>query len=264
MPRSLGHDGPRRRRSCPRRPVRSARDRCRSPRSSAASSSPCPARARRRHRDAARRRSRQGRRRLRRPRASRAGAAHWRHAERPFGVPPLGCVRRAFRGGGWIRGAGVAAARWCCRAHRRRHPSAGSAPPYAVLMPDATDLPNAAIDPSDDERSKEVERRLGLVRQALDSRGADAVLFRLRHNFAWLTVGGDNHILSATETGATFLLVTATDAFVVAPNNEEARIRDEEVAGLPLQIETFPWHEPGAADALARSRSTGRVATEAE
>src|SRR4051812_46656411 len=131
-------------------------------------------------------------------------------------------------------------------------------------MPDATDLPNAAIDPSDDERSKEAERRLGLVRQALDSRGADAVLFRLRHNFAWLTVGGDNHILAATETGATFLLVTATDAVVVAPNNEQARIRDEEVAGLPLDVEVIPWYEPAAADAFAKSRARRRLATEAE
>src|SRR6185436_6790414 len=131
-------------------------------------------------------------------------------------------------------------------------------------MPNPTDPPGAGIEPTPEERGREVTRRLGLVRVALDSRGADAVLFRLRHNFAWLTLGGDNHILSATETGATFLLVTAGDAFVVAPNNEEARIRDEEIAGLPLEIETIPWHETTAADALARGRSSKRVATEAE
>jgi Xaa-Pro aminopeptidase len=131
-------------------------------------------------------------------------------------------------------------------------------------MPAPTDPPETGIDPSAAERSREVERRFGLVREALDSRGADAVLFRLRHNFAWLTLGGDNHILSATETGATFLLVTATEAVVVAPTNEEARIRDEELAGLDLPVEVIPWFESGAADAFARSRSRRRLATEAE
>jgi Xaa-Pro aminopeptidase len=131
-------------------------------------------------------------------------------------------------------------------------------------MPVPTDPPDPGTDPSADARSKEVSRRLDLVREALDSRVSDAVLLRLRHNFAWLTLGGDNHILAATETGATFLLVTATEAFVVAPNNEEARIRDEEVSGLPLQIETIPWYEPAAADRFAHGRSRKRVATEAE
>ncbi len=131
-------------------------------------------------------------------------------------------------------------------------------------MPDPTDLHDAGIHPSSEERSVEVDRRLGLVRLALDSHGADAVLIRLRHNFAWLTLGGDNHILAATETGATFLLVTATEAIVVAPTNEEARIRDEEVAGLPLQVEIIPWYEPTAAEAFARSRARKRLATEAE
>src|SRR5262245_35070499 len=128
-------------------------------------------------------------------------------------------------------------------------------------MPEPNDPSDVLINPSSDERAKEVNRRLDLVRQALDARGADAVLFRLRHNFAWLTLGGDNHILAATENGATFLLVTAGDAFVVAPNNEEARIRDEEISGLPLQIETIPWYDTAAADAFARSRSRQRVAT---
>jgi Xaa-Pro aminopeptidase len=131
-------------------------------------------------------------------------------------------------------------------------------------MPAPTDPPDPGIDPSSEARSQEVNRRLDLVRQALDSRGADAVLFRLRHNFAWLTLGGDNHILAATETGATFLLVTATEAYVVAPTNEEARIRDEEVAGLPIPIQTIPWYDRDAADAFARSRSRKRVAIEAE
>jgi Xaa-Pro aminopeptidase len=131
-------------------------------------------------------------------------------------------------------------------------------------MPNPADPSDPGIDPLPVVRSKEVDGRLELVRGALDARGADAVLFRLRHNFAWLTVGGDNHILSATEKGATFLLVTATEAFVVAPTNEEARIRDEEIAGLPLAIETIPWYDPAAADAFTRSRSRTRVATEAE
>jgi Xaa-Pro aminopeptidase len=131
-------------------------------------------------------------------------------------------------------------------------------------MPAPTDPPDTGIDPSSAERSKEVTQRLGLVREALDSRDADAVLIRLRHNFAWLTLGGDNHILSATEVGATYLLVTASEALVVAPTNEEARIRDEEVAGLGLPFEVIPWYEPAAAEAFARSRAHKRLATEAE
>jgi Xaa-Pro aminopeptidase len=47
------------------------------------------------------------------------------------------------------------------------------------------------------------------------------------------------------------VLVTSDHAYLLAANNEVRRILDEEVAGLPLEPITWPWHQPGQACVLA-------------
>src|SRR5688572_6721126 len=102
-----------------------------------------------------------------------------------------------------------------------------------------------------DERADIVALRVDQLRALLERRGASAILLDTRRDFAWLTMGGANHILYTTETGVAPILVTRDHAVVIAPVNEFDRIADEEIYGLPLGIEKVGWF-PGAAVERAR------------
>ena len=105
-----------------------------------------------------------------------------------------------------------------------------------------------AVDPA--ERATLVAERIEAVRARAAAQGASGVLVELRRDAAWLTVGGELHVAQAGDGIVTPILVTARDAIVIAPNNEVDRAREEELAGLPFDIEVVPWHEPAAAAAL--------------
>jgi len=100
---------------------------------------------------------------------------------------------------------------------------------------------------SPQDRRALVEERIQGLRSLLDDHGATGIFLDSRRDFAWLTVGGQNHILYTTEVGVAPILVTRDDAVVLAPVNEYDRIADEEVAGLPLRLESLPWWQPSAA-----------------
>ncbi|HEX2221405.1 MAG TPA: M24 family metallopeptidase [Candidatus Limnocylindria bacterium] len=109
------------------------------------------------------------------------------------------------------------------------------------------------------KRAAEVERRVDVVRRVAADAGARGVLLASRHNFAWLTVGGLNHVLLATERGAVPLLVSADRSVALAPINEAARIADEELAGLPLEILETPWAEAADPHPVAERLAGGPV-----
>jgi antitoxin VapB len=106
-----------------------------------------------------------------------------------------------------------------------------------------------------EERRPEVEARLGRVREVLERRGLRSALLRTRRNFAWLTAGGESHIVLAQETGVAPLLVTPGEAVAITQNIEAARIAEEELAGLGIETVAVPWWEAGAIDREARRRA---------
>jgi Xaa-Pro dipeptidase len=115
-----------------------------------------------------------------------------------------------------------------------------------------------------DERRTEVEARLTKVREVLDRRAAPAALLGARRNFAWLTAGGENHIVLAQEAGVARLLVTRDEVVAITQNIEAARIADEELAGLGIETVAVPWWESGAIDAEAARRAGTQPLTDAE
>ncbi|HVK71886.1 MAG TPA: M24 family metallopeptidase [Kofleriaceae bacterium] len=100
------------------------------------------------------------------------------------------------------------------------------------------------------DRREELEDKLAKVRGWLERTGAAAAVLGSQGAFAWITGGGDNHVSLGHEEGAAAVLVTPTRACVLAANNELSRIVDEEVAGLPLEPVTWPWHQPSQARSL--------------
>ncbi|MFN2483575.1 MAG: hypothetical protein ABR509_01380, partial [Candidatus Limnocylindria bacterium] len=117
--------------------------------------------------------------------------------------------------------------------------------------------PEPAISPHG--RAAEFRRRAEQLRGVAAARGAGAALLASRRNFAWLTVGGLNHVVSASEEGAASILVTASEVVALAPINEAARLADEELTDLPIEVVTLDWFEPGAAAADAGRRARGAV-----
>jgi Xaa-Pro dipeptidase len=127
-----------------------------------------------------------------------------------------------------------------------------------------TDANGPLPDLSLDERRTIVARRLEAVGELLDQHDAAGVLLSSRRDFSWLTVGGLNHVVLASESGVAPVLVTGSGAVVLTPVNEAARIADEEVHGLPLPVEEVPWWDPAAIERTARQRlGRGRLLEEA-
>lgn len=113
-------------------------------------------------------------------------------------------------------------------------------------------------------RADVVGRRLETVRALMRSRRAQGVLLSTRRNFAWLTLGGLNHVLLSTEHGAVPVLVTEHEAVAIAPANEAPRVADEELAGLPISVRVVPWHDERAAERVADDTASGRVLSDAD
>jgi Xaa-Pro aminopeptidase len=93
-------------------------------------------------------------------------------------------------------------------------------------------------------RSEEWAHKLSEVRRWLAKAGATAVLVDDQSGFAWLSCGGDSHVSLGQAEGCASLLITRDKAFVIAANNELPRLVDEELAPLPWEAVTFPWHQP--------------------
>lgn len=110
----------------------------------------------------------------------------------------------------------------------------------------------------DGARRTELAAKIGRLRALLARRGARGAALSARRNFAWITDGGDDHVVRAGEGGVATILVTADDAVVITPVNEAARIAGEEVAGLGLEVLAIPWDDPTALSRAIADRVGGR------
>lgn len=115
----------------------------------------------------------------------------------------------------------------------------------------------------DDRRRRLVELRIRAVRGLLEDRGMGAALLSSRRNFAWITGGGENHVVLGSESGVAGFVVTPTDVTVLAAVNEAPRIAEEELAGLNIEVRALPWHEPDPIRSAARELFGPRVAEDA-
>ncbi len=72
----------------------------------------------------------------------------------------------------------------------------------------------------------------------------DAVLLSRRCNFSWLTCGAHNYVAQTCEVGNSFVWADRSQIRVLANNIEAPRLADEELAGLPIEVETFDYADP--------------------
>ena len=112
-------------------------------------------------------------------------------------------------------------------------------------------------------RADEWAHKLSAVRRWLEETSAGAVLLEGQGAFAWLTCGGDSHVSLGQQEGCASLLVTRERVFLVAANNEVARVLEEELFALPLEVATFPWFDPARARSLVeRLAGSGPVVSD--
>jgi Xaa-Pro aminopeptidase len=113
------------------------------------------------------------------------------------------------------------------------------------------------------DRPEEWAHKLSALRRWLEKTGAAAVVVEGQGAFAWLTCGGDSHVSLGQQEGCASVLVTRERVFLLAGNNEVARILDEELSPLPSEVDTFPWYQPTQAHSLVeRLAGSGPVVSD--
>ncbi|MCU0625570.1 MAG: M24 family metallopeptidase [Gemmatimonadaceae bacterium] len=86
----------------------------------------------------------------------------------------------------------------------------------------------------------ETRVKLERVREYLDRHRLSGVVLATRGNVAWLTAGGDAHVVSQSDEAVGAIVVTAREAMLVTSEIEVDRLQHEEpVRGLAAR--TFPW-----------------------
>lgn len=97
------------------------------------------------------------------------------------------------------------------------------------------------------EHAGEINQKLKRVESLLDRSNAGALLLSRHGNIAWITAGQvEARVVLGLETAVCRLLLTRDGRrYYLAPNNEAARLADEEFAGLGYEAVLYPWHESG-------------------
>jgi Xaa-Pro aminopeptidase len=109
---------------------------------------------------------------------------------------------------------------------------------------------------------QEVAAKDARVRAFLDEKGYDALVLTTQANFAWITGGGDNHVVLAADAGVASVVITREAKYVVTNTIEAGRIMDEEIAAPGYELKTVNWFEADAAAEVARLTKGLKVASD--
>lgn len=112
----------------------------------------------------------------------------------------------------------------------------------------------ALTDPLDGAARRRLSaQRVAEIRGMVADRGGRAALLRSRANVAWATAGGQHHVVTSAGDGVGAVLVSGLGAWFLAPNIEAARLHDEELTDLGVEIVAHDWWAPGGMEhSLAR------------
>lgn len=80
------------------------------------------------------------------------------------------------------------------------------------------------------------------LRKWIREKGFDSVLISRCDNFAWLTVGGDNHVVINTEIGVGHLLITQENQYLFAYTMDGPRLMEEQIIGQGYKLLTNEWY----------------------
>ena len=95
------------------------------------------------------------------------------------------------------------------------------------------------IDPAVGEQNA----KLMALRAVMDQQGWDHVLLQSPGSFAWLTGGGRSYIVAGDPRGVGWLLISPARTILITANIELPRLTQEELRGLPVEVESVAWPE---------------------
>jgi Xaa-Pro aminopeptidase len=116
-------------------------------------------------------------------------------------------------------------------------------------------------DPQLVARRKDVETKHARIIAFLERYKYDGILLRRADNIAWFTAGGELSRCLSSEWGAVAIYVGRNCRVVMTDNVQNARVFEEELAGLGFQLKERPWHHDNVAF-LTRLLQNKRVATD--
>jgi antitoxin VapB len=81
------------------------------------------------------------------------------------------------------------------------------------------------------------------VHAFLEKEGLDALVIGRQDNFAWLTAGGDNRVITTSEMGFGYLVITRDRKWLVSHSMDGQRFIDEQAPGQGYELVTSYWHQ---------------------
>jgi Xaa-Pro dipeptidase len=86
------------------------------------------------------------------------------------------------------------------------------------------------------------------VRFFLEREGLDALVLARQDNFAWLTAGGDNHVVLTSEMGVGFAVLSKDRKWLVTHRMDRQRFEDEFAAGQDFEVVSLYWYQGSPVD----------------
>jgi Xaa-Pro aminopeptidase len=100
------------------------------------------------------------------------------------------------------------------------------------------------------DRLEEFKVKVERVRQLCEREELEGLLLGSAASFAWITCGGDNRRGLAEQGSPASVLITFEDAWLICEEGERSRLAEEEIAGLPLEIQGYSWYEGSEREAV--------------
>lgn len=100
------------------------------------------------------------------------------------------------------------------------------------------------------DRLEEFKVKVECVRQLCEREDLEGLLLGSAAGFAWITCGGDNRRGVAEQGSPASVLVTFEDAWLICEEGERLRLEEEEIAGLPLEVQGYFWSEGSEREAV--------------
>ena len=90
---------------------------------------------------------------------------------------------------------------------------------------------------------KDAEEKRRRVRVFLGARGYTGAILTTREHFAWITGGGDNHVVYPTNIGFGAVVITKNHQYIVAHSMDADRLMEEQVKGQGYELVKMYWYE---------------------
>lgn len=93
-------------------------------------------------------------------------------------------------------------------------------------------------------RLSEHNKKVIRLQKLIEEQNLDGICLFTFVNYSWFSAGGSNRVVTGSERGCSVLILMQDGTkYVTAPQNEAARIINEEVGELDFKLITFPWYE---------------------